>query len=101
MTDPTVESILDELAARGAQVLNLLNHHRAEEFRRLWGQDARLYRGFGKKLVSEGRPAPALEVVTRGLLAHPGDPDLLYLRALALARGGNVTRAEQFVKDLL
>src|SRR5689334_15895971 len=101
MNPPTVESILEELEAPDAAVLNLLNRYRGDEFRPLWLQDPRLYRRFAKKLISQGHPAPGLEVAQRGLLAHRDDPDLLYLRALALARGGNVTRAEQLVKELL
>ena len=101
MAEPTVEDILERLAPKDAQVLNLLNHYRTDEFQPLWRQDPRLYRAFSRKLLSEGHPAPALEVATVGLHTHANDPDLLYCRALALARGGNVSRADEFVKELL
>jgi class 3 adenylate cyclase len=100
VAEPNVGSILEELA-RDAQVLTLLNRHRGDEFQSLWKQDPQLYRAFARKLNSQGHPGPALEVATVGLRTHANDPDLLYSRALALARSDNVTRAAAFVKELL
>ena len=103
MAERRVDAILGELDAEGTQVLNLLNDYRRDEFQPLWRQDPRLYRAFARKLIAEGHPSPALEVASIGLKAdnHPHDAELRYLRALALARGGNVGRAEVFIKDML
>ena len=102
MAERKVEAILDRLDDEGAQVLNLLNEYRGDAFQPLWRQDPRLYRAFTRRLISEGHPAPALEVASVGLRdAHPRDAELRYLQALALARGRNITRAEESARDLL
>ena len=81
------------------------------ELEPLWREKPpRLFRAFGRALISQGHPAQALEVVCRALEKaasqteppwHPGDTELLYLRAFALARGGNIIRAEAYAKELL
>src|SRR5205823_1746821 len=103
-TATSVESILKELSAKDVQVLNLLALYRPdrnEECSPLWLRDPRLHIQFGRAMLGEGQPAYALELVCRGLQSHPNDPDLLYLRALALARGGNISRAEALAREVL
>ena len=73
----------------------------AEEYEKLWRQDARLYRAFGKNLISAGYSTKAFELVREGLAYHEKDLDLKYLRALALARGGNVSKTTAYLNELL
>lgn len=96
MTEPAVEPILAELQAPGAHPVALLQAYRAEAHGPLWQQDARLYRAFGRALVSAGQATAAFELVREGVLQFPEDHELLYLRALALARGGNLLKAEEY-----
>src|SRR5206468_310521 len=64
---------------------------------------ARLVPPFRPPAAQAGPPDPRLEVAARGLDKEvcPGDPVLMYCRALALARSGSTTRADRFVHDLL
>jgi class 3 adenylate cyclase/tetratricopeptide (TPR) repeat protein len=110
----TVESILTELQQKDAHAITLLDRYRPTfhpELEPLWREKPpRLFRAFGRALISQGHPAQALEVVCRALEKaasqteppwHPGDTELLYLGALALARGGNIIRAQAYAKELL
>jgi class 3 adenylate cyclase/tetratricopeptide (TPR) repeat protein len=103
MTIPTAAAILDQLAAKDAQILNLLALCRTPEFQHVWAQGPELPRRFARLLLKQGHPTLALEVASRGLAetAYPNDLDLMYCRALALARSGNPTRASWFVQDIL
>lgn len=96
-----VGRILDQLNEPGSQALDLLKVSQAEEHDKLWRQDARLYRAFGKKLIDASYPAKAFELIREGLSHHDRDWDLKYLRALALARGGNVSKAAEYLDELL
>src|SRR4051794_25900276 len=101
MADITIDRILQELAAPGAEILALLQRYHTAELSPLWQHDPRLYRAFGQRLIGLGQPTMAFELVREGLLHQPADADLLYLRALALARGRNLTKAEEYVQELL
>jgi tetratricopeptide (TPR) repeat protein len=101
--EPTVEVLLHKLKEDPATVelLEVYGHvHHSD----LWDKDAqgpRLYRGFARALIDRGYPAFGLKLGRRGLQIHPGDPELLYAVALAHARGGNPTSAEQTLHELL
>src|SRR5439155_7616037 len=98
----TIEDILAAIAPRHAPVLSLFNRYHTREDLPLWRQDIRLYHHFAKRLIDQGNPGPALELIREGLdKAHPNHPDLLYLEALALSRGGNVTRTQVAITALL
>ncbi len=103
MTVPTAASVLEQLAVRNAPVLSLLALCRKDEHLHLWSQGPDLFRRFAQLLLKQGHPTLALEVASRGLDKHcyPEDNELRYSRALALARSGNPTRADAFVKELL
>ena len=100
MAKDIVESILKQLDAPEANVMDLLQTYQSEEFQKFWRQDARLYRAFGKKLISGGHPTKAFELAREGLVYHGKDLELKYLSALALARGGNISKAEESVNEL-
>ncbi|HLJ92442.1 MAG TPA: adenylate/guanylate cyclase domain-containing protein [Gemmataceae bacterium] len=101
MAEMDLDHFLGELDQCGVEIIALLQRSHAEEFRKHWQSDPRLARVFGKKLISAGQPAVAFDIVREGLLAHPDDPELLRLRALALANGRNIPKAEEYVYALL
>src|SRR3954452_17921426 len=97
-----IESILNRLESRRANVLDLLRMYQSDEDARPpWRKDSRLYRAFSRRLTTSGQPNRALELVREGLEAHPDDRDLKYLGALALKRGGNIQRAAEYINKLL
>jgi class 3 adenylate cyclase len=100
---PTAEAVLEQLGQEGAPVLHLLALCRTPDYLHVWAQGPELPRRFAKLLLKQGHPTFALEVASRCLEQHayPGDPELLFYRALALANSGNLTRAGHLVRDLL
>jgi class 3 adenylate cyclase len=95
------EEALAKLQQKPEQVVHLLRIYRGPRQRNLWKGEARLYRAFGRALVKAGQPTRGFELVSEGLHHHRDDPELLYLRAWALARGGNLDRAEKYLAELL
>jgi class 3 adenylate cyclase/tetratricopeptide (TPR) repeat protein len=96
-----IESILARLARQGAKAAELLPMYQGAEHAELWKADPRLYRAFGRKLINQGHPTRAFELAREGLNVHKHDPHLQYQQALAMARGGNLAGAENFLKALL
>jgi class 3 adenylate cyclase len=103
MITPTARAVLELLAEKDVQVLNLLALCRTPEYHHVWSEGPELLRRFAHLLLKQGHPTLALEVAARGLAdkAYPNDLDLMYCRALALARSGNPTRAALFVEEML
>jgi class 3 adenylate cyclase/tetratricopeptide (TPR) repeat protein len=103
VTALTAVAVLEQLSEKGAQVLNLLALCRTPEFYPVWSQGPELLRRFARLLLKQGHPTLALEVAARGLAekAYPNDLELMFCRALALARSGNPTRASFFVREML
>jgi class 3 adenylate cyclase len=96
-----IEHILKTLQAPGAKVLDLLQVYLGDAYVAYWQHDARLYCAFGKKLIDIGQPARAFELVRQGLVDHAENPELVYISALALRRGGNISKAMEYVETLL
>jgi tetratricopeptide (TPR) repeat protein len=103
MTAPNAAAILEQLAGKDAQVLNMLALCRTPEYVHVWREGPDLARRFARLLLKQGHPTLALEVAARGLdeKAYPNDHELLYCRALALVNSGNPTRADRFVRELI
>jgi tetratricopeptide (TPR) repeat protein len=101
MATNTIARLLDSLNQPGFDPVDLAQMSQDPENRALWEGDPQLYRAFGRKLISLGHYSRAFELIREGLGSHSGDDDLLYLQALALARGGNVTKATEWVGELL
>ncbi|HUG89236.1 MAG TPA: adenylate/guanylate cyclase domain-containing protein [Planctomycetaceae bacterium] len=101
MSDRRADEILSRLKQSQPPVLEQLDAAREPDVLPLWRDDVRLYRTFGKRLISADHPSRAFELIREGLERFEDDPPLLYLRALALARSGNVNRADEYVDDLL
>lgn len=101
MPMPTIPELLAQLHAPQPTLLAVLEAAQIEDARSLWQQDSRLYHAFGQALISAGHPTRAYELLRAGREAHPDEPALQYLSALALARGGNATRAGEQLQTLL
>lgn len=97
----SIKTILEQLNTTGSSVTELLQLYQSEAYAGLWTGDVRLYQAFGRKLIQAGHPARAYELVRAGLLLSPNDLELQYWRALALARGGNLSKASMGVQELL
>jgi class 3 adenylate cyclase/tetratricopeptide (TPR) repeat protein len=99
----TAAWVLKQLAHKDAPLLHLLSRCREQGNEHVWEQGPALHRLFARLLRKQGHPSLALEVAARGLEENrcPGDHELMYLRALALADCGNLTKADDFVQALL
>lgn len=101
MRPHTSKLVLEELEPKGAPVPSILARCRMPENLSVWTDGPELGRRFAQLLIKQGHPTLALEVAARSLERYPGDHELLYYRALALARCGNPTRANRFVQEML
>jgi class 3 adenylate cyclase/tetratricopeptide (TPR) repeat protein len=99
--DEQIDAILKEVARSDAKVVDLLRTVRGERNAALWQRDPRLYRAFAKRLIGRGHPTRAYELVREGLAVFHEDVELKYLSALALARGGNISKAKSELDELL
>jgi class 3 adenylate cyclase/tetratricopeptide (TPR) repeat protein len=59
-----------------------------------------LFRCLGERILSQGEPLLAYDVVTAGLAIWPKDTRLRQLQGLALARSGATERAKAILEDL-
>ena len=96
-----VGPILKRLESAEESALDLLEVYHTVDYEALWKRDLRLRRAFAKKLIGEGHPIRAYELVREGLLVSKDDAHLQYLGALALARGGNIDQATVYNDRLL
>jgi class 3 adenylate cyclase/tetratricopeptide (TPR) repeat protein len=102
-TAPTVETILAELNARGANIMGVVGRAEAPPYRELWVGDGgeRLYCTAARRLIGAGRPARGYALAQDGQAHHPACAELRYWAALALARSGNVHKAGVLADALL
>lgn len=97
-----IESIIRQLhESSSSAILELLSKWHVEEHESLWRRDPRLYREFGNSLVKADHPIRAYELLREGLIHHPHDLELGYRLALSLARGRNISKAEDTVGQLM
>lgn len=96
-----IAGILQELSgAANSQVLKVFEQHHDERRCEFWRKDPRLYRAFGSRLLEADHPIRAYELLREGLLHHPNDLEIKYRLALALARGRNISKAEEYALEL-
>src|SRR5689334_14922783 len=101
MTDQRIERILELVEGSGADVAALLKTARGPELIGRWREDPRPARAFARALIARGQPTRAFELASEGLGHHPDDRRLLYLAALAMARGRNRRKSEEYLSRLL
>src|SRR6266487_1457704 len=82
-----------------ADLAQLMSIWRARQTKQ-WSQSPESYRLIAKKMLQQGEPLLAFDVVTEGLSAFPDDVRLRQLQGLALARSGATDRANTVLESL-
>ncbi len=59
------------------------------------------YNQIGQRAIELGHPSLAFDVLKEGSNRFPNQPELIYLSALACARGGSIQSASELVKKLV
>jgi class 3 adenylate cyclase len=100
----TVEDVLAR--RKDTATLDLIADYPQDQYEKLWKKDKagpRLYRTFALDLVKQGHPSLGLKLAREGLECnrYEGDTVLQYTVALAYARGGNLTSAEEALQRIL
>ncbi len=96
----TEHDILDLLARTETSAERLLDECRGPD-QKLWQGNAKLYRAFTQKLLTQGFPARALDLAREGQEYLRDDLELHFLLALAARRGGNPRYAQAILEPLL
>lgn len=65
-----------------------------------WSRSPEIYRSLGERILHQGEPLFAFDVVTEGMAILPGDPRLRQLQVLALARSGATERANTMLEEI-
>ncbi len=79
-----------------AQLMSIWRTRDAAE----WSHSPEIYRALGQKILQQGEPLLAFDVVREGLSIFPADVRLRQLQGLALARGGATKRANLILEEL-
>jgi len=92
-----IDSLLRSVAS--ADLGHLMSIWRARDTAQL-SQSVEIYRAIAQKILQQGEPLLAFDVVREGLSIFPGDVRLRQLQGLALARGGATERANLILEEL-
>ena len=82
-----------------ASLAELMSIWRARDTAQL-SQSVEIYRALAQKILQQGEPLLAFDVVREGLSIFPADVRLRQLQGLALARGGATERANLILEEL-
>lgn len=66
-----------------------------------WGRANSRYAAFARQALALGAPGLAFDICGEGRAQFPGEPELGYLAALALANGGSSGAAARLLRELL
>lgn len=66
-----------------------------------WGRASSRYAKFAREALALGAPGLAFDMCGEGRAQFPGEPELGYLAALALANGGSSGAASRLLRELL
>jgi class 3 adenylate cyclase len=66
----------------------------------VWSHSPEVYRAIGQRILQQGEPLLAFDVVREGLVIFAGDMRLRQLQGLALARSGASKRANEILEAL-
>jgi hypothetical protein len=96
-----VSDKIDNLPRRlaSADITELMSIWRARDFEQ-WSQSPDNYRLIAEKMLQQGEPLLAFDVVTEGLSIWRDDVRLRQLQGLALARSGATERASAILENL-
>jgi class 3 adenylate cyclase len=92
-----IENLLER--AQSASLAELMSIWRSRVHEEGSGSPA-VFRCLGERILAQGEPLLAYDVVTAGLAMWPSDVRLLQLQGLALARSGATERANAILEDL-
>ena len=96
-SEPNIDKILRSIqSASLAELMSIWRSRAPEEGS---GSPA-LFRCLGERILAQGEPLLAYDVVTAGLTTWPKDVRLRQLQGLALARSGATERANAILEDL-
>jgi class 3 adenylate cyclase len=85
--------------AASADLSELMSIWRAREAEE-WPQRPEIYRALGERILAQGEPLLAYDVIHEGLTKFPADVRLRQLQGLALARSGATERASAILENL-
>jgi class 3 adenylate cyclase/tetratricopeptide (TPR) repeat protein len=66
-----------------------------------WKSDAARFAAFGRQAIALGSPGLAFDILSEAQAQFPNDPELRYLSALALAKGGSSGQAARILREML
>jgi len=92
-----IDKLLGSVAA--GDVTQLMSIWRARDVEE-WSRSPEIYRALGERILHQGEPLFAFDVITEGLAILPGDPRLRQLQVLALARSGATERANTMLEEI-
>jgi predicted Zn-dependent protease len=92
-----IERLLTRAAS--ANLAQLMSIWRARDAKQ-WSQSPDSYRLLAEKILQQGEPLLAYDVVSEALAKWPEDIRLRQLQGLALARSGATERANAILEDL-
>ncbi|MEY2479745.1 MAG: hypothetical protein QOI04_672 [Verrucomicrobiota bacterium] len=79
-----------------ADLMSIWRSHDAEQ----WSRSPEVYQLLGERILKQGEPLLAYDVITQGLAARPADVRLRQLQGLSLARSGATDRAGRVLEEL-
>jgi len=92
-----IDNIIRSISS--ASLVELMSIWRARDAKQ-WSQSPDSYRLIAEKILQQGEPLLAFDVVTEGLSILPDDVRLRQLQGLALARSGATERANAILESL-
>ena len=92
-----IDKLLERAAS--ADLSELMSIWRAREAEE-WPQRPEIYRALGERILAQGEPLLAYDVIHEGLTKFPADVRLRQLQGLALARSGATERASAILENL-
>jgi hypothetical protein len=93
----TIEALLGGVAS--ADVAGLMSIWRARDTEQ-WSRSPEIYRSLGERILGQGEPLLAYDVISEGLAIWSDDVRLRQLQGLALARSGATERANVVLEKL-
>src|ERR1700736_538038 len=79
-----------------SELMSIWRARQAEE----WSRSPEIYRSVGERILHQGEPLLAYDVIREGLNIWPSDVRLRQLQGLALARSGAMERANALLESL-
>ena len=92
-----IDKLLERIAS--ADLADLMSIWQAREPER-WPQRPEVYGALGERILAQGEPLLAFDVVREGLSILPANVRLRQLQGLALARSGASERANEVLEEL-